>query len=159
VPLSDECLHDAFQFNFQSNAEMLEAVIQKLWSQQTASFEDIMEHVPWVDVIFNATKQLTQGTVKWMEPKLREGDVRGRTNKCSYTCWEVGHPTCTSPHKEEALAAWKENKAAPNKGTEKEQTVQVERHTGLWDSSKRCGNAGGGGGSQQSLRWVHTSGG
>jgi len=61
----------------------------------------------------------------------------------------VGKPARMCRNKEKVLAAWKEKKAAVNKGTEKKE--QQEMHRGSHGSCKTGGYGGRGGAKQHSL--------
>jgi hypothetical protein len=75
-----------------------------------------MDHVSRVDAMLNTKKQPISTTIKRMEGKQREdggcSGGGGSNDRSCYACGAVGHPAWTSPHKEKALAVWREKKPA-----------------------------------------------
>ena len=105
VPLSDERLHDLYQFKLESNPEASKALIEKSGNQPTASLNDVMEHLSRVDAMLNSKKQSMSTMLKKKEGKPKEGSSGGSSDWSCYTYGEVGHPTWTCPNKEIVLAA------------------------------------------------------
>jgi len=111
-----------------------------------------MEYISRADTRHIFMKQSMLTTMKEMETTQKEACGSVSNDPSSYTCGNVGHPTCTCLNKEKVLAAWRGNKSTNDKkSSDPKEKEKEDRQRGFHGGYKKGGNGSGAGGNQQSL--------